>query len=202
MHGFQCPDSHSWCCKCKNLAYKTIITLHNHSQPSWNLHATHIRWSNCVSSTCHRWKSQMWRLMRSMNSCKSPLTWKSKWFSVDVNYSVSKMVNYYSIYNHTPLTFFIIKSQSKDYFLQNYSIYLFALYGYSVLGRMEWQEVGENCTMRKFTNYTNHQILVVKSEGKRPLVRPRYRWKGDIKMNLRELIWLWTGTGGELLWTQ
>ena len=46
-------------------------------------------------------------------------------------------------------------------------------------------------------------ILVGKTEGKRPLGRPRCSWK-DVKTSLREvgwgewtgLIWLRTGTGG------
>jgi hypothetical protein len=48
---------------------------------------------------------------------------------------------------------------------------------------------------------------VKKSEGKRPLGRPRLRWVDNIKMDLREigwddvngLIWLRIGTSGGLL---
>ena len=32
-----------------------------------------------------------------------------------------------------------------------------------------------------------HRVLVGKSEGKRPLVRPRCRWEDNIKMNLQEV---------------
>jgi len=32
-----------------------------------------------------------------------------------------------------------------------------------------------------------HRVLVRKSEGKRPLGRPRYRWEDNIKMDLREV---------------
>jgi hypothetical protein len=32
-----------------------------------------------------------------------------------------------------------------------------------------------------------HRCLVGKSEGKRPLYRPRRRWKDDIKMDLQEV---------------
>jgi hypothetical protein len=35
---------------------------------------------------------------------------------------------------------------------------------------------------------TAHRILVGKPEGKRPLARPRYRWK-DIKMYINEIRW-------------
>ena len=46
-----------------------------------------------------------------------------------------------------------------------------------------------------------------KSEGKRPLGRPKHRWEDDIKVDLQEvwcgawtgLIWLRIGTGGGLL---
>ena len=47
--------------------------------------------------------------------------------------------------------------------------------------------------------------LVGKSEGKRPLGRPRHRWQDNIKMDLQEVgwgeawtgsIWLGIGTGG------
>ena len=31
-----------------------------------------------------------------------------------------------------------------------------------------------------------HKILVGKPEGKRPLGRPRRRWEGNIKMDLKE----------------
>ena len=32
-----------------------------------------------------------------------------------------------------------------------------------------------------------YRVLVGKSEGKRPLGRPRFRWQGSIKMDLREV---------------
>jgi len=32
-----------------------------------------------------------------------------------------------------------------------------------------------------------HRVLVGKPEGKRPLGRPRRRWKGNIKMDLQEV---------------
>jgi hypothetical protein len=52
-----------------------------------------------------------------------------------------------------------------------------------------------------------YKVLVVKLEGKRPLGRPRHRWKDNIKMDLQEvecrawteLIWLRIGTYGRLL---
>jgi len=52
-----------------------------------------------------------------------------------------------------------------------------------------------------------YRILVGRSEGRRPLVRPRHRWWDYIKMNLQEvgwgalfrLIWLMTGTGWRFL---
>jgi hypothetical protein len=34
-----------------------------------------------------------------------------------------------------------------------------------------------------------YRILVGKSEGKKPLGRPRRRWVGNIKMDLRETGW-------------
>jgi hypothetical protein len=36
-------------------------------------------------------------------------------------------------------------------------------------------------------NRTAYRILVGKPEGKRPLGRPRRRWVGNIKMDLREI---------------
>jgi hypothetical protein len=42
-----------------------------------------------------------------------------------------------------------------------------------------------------------YRILVRKLEGKRPLGRPRHRWKNNIKMDLREIgLVVWTG----LIW--
>jgi hypothetical protein len=32
-----------------------------------------------------------------------------------------------------------------------------------------------------------HSILIGKQEGKRPLGRPRCRWKGNVRMDLREI---------------
>ena len=32
-----------------------------------------------------------------------------------------------------------------------------------------------------------HKVLLGKPEGKRPLVRPRRRWEGNIKMDLEEV---------------
>jgi hypothetical protein len=37
----------------------------------------------------------------------------------------------------------------------------------------------------------SYKILVGKLEGNRPLGRPRHRWKGNIKMDLREI---WFGS--------
>jgi hypothetical protein len=54
-----------------------------------------------------------------------------------------------------------------------------------------------------------YKVLAGKPEGKRPLGRPRRRWKGRIRMDLREIglgggvwigfDWLRTRTGGRLL---
>jgi hypothetical protein len=79
------------------------------------------------------------------------------------------------------------------------------------------KEVGENCIMRSFITCTlrppsiirmikskrmkllgnaarmgeknAHRILMGQPEGKRPLWRPRRRWMGNIKINLREIGW-------------
>jgi hypothetical protein len=51
-----------------------------------------------------------------------------------------------------------------------------------------------------------YRALVGKSEGRRPLERPRRRWEVNIRMDLREVGWggmdwinLTAGTGGGLL---
>jgi hypothetical protein len=53
-----------------------------------------------------------------------------------------------------------------------------------------------------------YRLLVGKSDGKRPLGRPRRIWVDNIRMDLGEvgwgdmftgLVWLRIGTGGELL---
>jgi hypothetical protein len=42
-----------------------------------------------------------------------------------------------------------------------------------------------------------YKLLVGKQEGKRPLETPRRRWVDNIKMELREIVWMvWTG----LIW--
>jgi len=38
-----------------------------------------------------------------------------------------------------------------------------------------------------------HRVLVGKPEGKRPLGRPRHRWKDNIKMDIREFGGVETG---------
>jgi hypothetical protein len=42
-----------------------------------------------------------------------------------------------------------------------------------------------------------YRVLVGKREGKRPLERPRRRWKDGIRMDLREIGW-----GGGVEWIQ
>jgi hypothetical protein len=49
-------------------------------------------------------------------------------------------------------------------------------------------EVGRACSMNGETRIA-YKILVGKAEGKRPLGRPRHRWVGNIKMDLREIGW-------------
>jgi hypothetical protein len=50
-----------------------------------------------------------------------------------------------------------------------------------------------------------YRILVEKPEEKRPLGRPRRRWEGNIKMDLREIglgdmdWYTWRGTSGGLM---
>jgi hypothetical protein len=34
-----------------------------------------------------------------------------------------------------------------------------------------------------------YRVSVLRPEGKRPLERPRHRWKDNIKMNLQEMGW-------------
>jgi hypothetical protein len=42
---------------------------------------------------------------------------------------------------------------------------------------------------RMWENRNAYRILVGKPEGKRPLGRPRRRWKDNIRMDLREIGW-------------
>jgi hypothetical protein len=60
--------------------------------------------------------------------------------------------------------------------------------------RMKW--AGHVARMGEKRNA--YRILVGKPEGKRPLGRPRRRWVGNIKMDLREIGWDgldWSGSG-------
>jgi hypothetical protein len=43
-----------------------------------------------------------------------------------------------------------------------------------------------------------YKVFVGKSEGKRPLARPRHRWEDGIRMNLTEI----GSVGGEVEWLQ
>jgi hypothetical protein len=47
--------------------------------------------------------------------------------------------------------------------------------------------MGRTCSTNETRNA--YRILVGKSEGKRPLARPRRRWVDNIKMDLREIGW-------------
>jgi hypothetical protein len=67
-------------------------------------------------------------------------------------------------------------------------------------GRMRWAEhvahMGEGRGV--------YRVLVGRSKGKRPLGRPKCRWEGNIKLDLREIgineaNWIHIGSGGELL---
>jgi hypothetical protein len=69
--------------------------------------------------------------------------------------------------------------------------------------RMRW--AGHEARMGEKRNV--YRLLVVKPEGKRPLERPRRRWVDILRWILERwdgvmwtgLVWLWIGTGGELL---
>jgi hypothetical protein len=45
---------------------------------------------------------------------------------------------------------------------------------------MRWAEYVARVGKRSYA----HRVLVEKPEGKKPFVRPRRRWKDDIKINL------------------
>jgi hypothetical protein len=51
--------------------------------------------------------------------------------------------------------------------------------------RMRW--AGRVARMR--VERKVYSVLLGKAEGKRPLVRPRCRWVGGIRMDLREIGW-------------
>jgi hypothetical protein len=38
-----------------------------------------------------------------------------------------------------------------------------------------------------------YRVLVEKSEGNRPLGRPRFRWGDNLKMDTQEMGWEWAG---------
>jgi hypothetical protein len=61
--------------------------------------------------------------------------------------------------------------------------------------RMRW--IGYVAWMGKMRNLYN--ILVGKPEGKRPLVKPRSMWEDNIRIDLREIVWVRIGTSGRLL---
>jgi len=45
-------------------------------------------------------------------------------------------------------------------------------------------------TRSKHGKMRNVRTLVGNAEGKRPLVRPRRRWDGNIKLYLKETVWV------------
>ena len=47
--------------------------------------------------------------------------------------------------------------------------------------------MGRTCSMYGAIQKYIYKVLVGKSEGKRPLERPRCRWEGNIKMDLRKV---------------
>jgi hypothetical protein len=51
--------------------------------------------------------------------------------------------------------------------------------------RMKW--VGHVACIGEVRNA--YKILVLKPEGKRPLVRTRHRWENNIRIDLREIGW-------------
>jgi hypothetical protein len=51
---------------------------------------------------------------------------------------------------------------------------------------MKEDEVGGTCSTHGEGRGV-HGVLVVRSEGKRPVGRPRRRWEDDIKMDIREI---------------
>jgi hypothetical protein len=66
-------------------------------------------------------------------------------------------------------------------------------------------EVPFVCSQHTFYLGGEYRVLVGTPEGKRPLARPRHRWKSSGKLDLQErvlwsaLIWLRIGTNGRLL---
>jgi hypothetical protein len=48
--------------------------------------------------------------------------------------------------------------------------------------------VGSGCSTH-VTNMNAYRILVGKSEGRRPLGRPRCRWQDNIKINVKDVGW-------------
>jgi hypothetical protein len=63
---------------------------------------------------------------------------------------------------------------------------LFAKYNYNY--QVKEDEMGGAC-ITNGANRNVYRILVGKPEGKRPLGRPRRRWKDNIKTDLREIGW-------------
>jgi hypothetical protein len=53
--------------------------------------------------------------------------------------------------------------------------------------------VGGACGTRIGGEIKVYRVLVGKPEGKRPLGRPRRRWEDGIRIDLREIGWVWSG---------
>jgi hypothetical protein len=69
---------------------------------------------------------------------------------------------------------------------------LHVLYASANITEIKDDEAGEHeACMKEMRNM--YKILVEKSEGKKPLGRPRCRWEDNIKLDLKEIEWDDTG---------
>jgi hypothetical protein len=58
---------------------------------------------------------------------------------------------------------------------------------HNIIWVVKWRKVRWKMNVEYMGEMRNSHVG--KSEGKRPCRRPRHRWEGNIRMNLREIVW-------------
>jgi hypothetical protein len=74
---------------------------------------------------------------------------------------------------------------------------LYNLYGSPSISRVikSWRMMWVGHVVHMVGMRNAYKILVGKSEGRRPLGRPRCRWEDNIRLDFREIGWeVWIGT--------
>jgi hypothetical protein len=109
----------------------------------------------------------------------------------NINYFAYMCQSFRSLYLYNDVSYLNLIIYFNNFHKEFYALYSSTnIIRVTKSGRLTWAGHVAGMGMTRGT----YRVLVEKPEGRRPLGRPRSRWKDNVKLGLKEVgWWMWTG---------